>query len=282
MSALLIASLGQEPQVVTLALDELLRQGEDVRRVVVVHTAPEIHLPLQESLKELYNEFEMRGYYRGKVSFSSELLTASTGPLQDIVTEDELKAAFASLYQLIRHYKRSGVRIHLSIAGGRKTLGLFAFSVAQLLFDKDDHVWHLVSDEELRKSRRLHASPHERVSLIDVPFIQWSNLPGMVRGEFLGEEAEQALIRQAELQKRATQQQARAFLYLLTPAERELLHILMRIGGSNKELAKALNKSPKTVGNQLASIYQKFASFYELTSERIDRSQLMAVLGSIL
>ncbi|MBZ0306216.1 MAG: LuxR C-terminal-related transcriptional regulator, partial [Anaerolineae bacterium] len=109
----------------------------------------------------------------------------------------------------------------------------------------------------------------------------WSDLPGIVRGDMFGAEVEQAVLKQMELQKRHSQQQARDFLKLLTSAEVELLQILVKVGSTNKELAEYLNKSPKTIANQLASIYEKFASFYDLPDERIERSQVIAVLGHI-
>jgi len=49
--AVLIATLGTEPQVVTLALDALLSQGVDIARVVVVHTCADDD-PMRSSLVE--------------------------------------------------------------------------------------------------------------------------------------------------------------------------------------------------------------------------------------
>ena len=55
-----IATLGAEPQVVTLALDALLAESESISRVLVVHTAAD-RPPLSESLKVLQAELVDRG-----------------------------------------------------------------------------------------------------------------------------------------------------------------------------------------------------------------------------
>lgn len=49
----LIASLGSEPQVVTLVLDLLTSQGHPINKVIVVHTSGKVAL---EALKSLSSE----------------------------------------------------------------------------------------------------------------------------------------------------------------------------------------------------------------------------------
>jgi CRISPR-associated Csx14 family protein len=250
-----IATLGAEPQVVTLALDALLAESESISRVLVVHTAAD-RPPLSESLKVLQAEFVDRGYYGNQVLFLPHVLADSDGPLADVVTPAEIEAAFQSLYTLLRQYKYAGCRIHLSIAGGRKTMALFAMAAAQIWFDAADHVWHLVSDRRLIESRQLHATHPGDVSLIPVPVAHWGKMTPDDRVR------------------------ARHFIeYVLTPAERELTTILVREGLSNNALARQLGKSPKTIANQLTSIYEKLESYFAL-SEPPDRTMLLVLLGS--
>ncbi len=54
----LIATLGSEPQVVTLALDLLREKGHPIGEVIVVHTAGEA---VQAALKVLEEEFAQPG-----------------------------------------------------------------------------------------------------------------------------------------------------------------------------------------------------------------------------
>lgn len=280
MQNLLIATLGQEPQVVTLTLDALLEKGSTIDRVIVIHTDPE-YVPVGKALEDLVYEFEVTGTYKGLVLFSHEVITGESGVLKDVATTQEIDEAYSWLYQFFRHHKRSGAHIDLCIAGGRKTLGLFAFSVAQLLFDQDDSVWHLVSDEDLRASRRFHKLPDDEVQLAHIPFIQWSNLPGDLRGEILGEHVHDAMNKQLELKRQDSETKTTHFLNSLTPAEFDLFRLLVQTGGTNTQLAQKLHKSPKTIANQLANIYQKFRVFYEIPQDRIERSQLIAIFGNL-
>lgn len=250
-----VATLGAEPQVVTLALDALLAEHEAISRAVVVHTAAD-RPPLNESLQILQAEFVERGHYSNQLLFLPHVLANAEGPLADVVTPIEIEAAFQSLYTLFRQYKHAGCHIHLSIAGGRKTMALFAMAAAQIWFDAADRVWHLVSDRRLIETRQLHAAQSTDVSLIPVPAAHWGRMTPDDRVR------------------------ARHFIeHVLTPAERELITILVREGLSNSALARQLGKSPKTIANQLTSIYDKLGGYFGLR-EPPDRTMLLVLLGS--
>jgi CRISPR-associated protein Csx14 len=76
--------------------------------------------------------------------------------VSDVVTEEETATLMRTLYRVVLAEKRAGRVVHLSIAGGRKTMAAYGMAVAQTLFDDSDQVWHLHS-----KTGR----PHERVTL---------------------------------------------------------------------------------------------------------------------
>ncbi|HID06265.1 MAG TPA: hypothetical protein EYP10_03865, partial [Armatimonadetes bacterium] len=69
----LIATLGTEPQVVTLVLDELLKRKHGIHRVVVVHTDGRYN-PIRQSLMQLKEE--ERYYKRQRVQFTYEVIRA--------------------------------------------------------------------------------------------------------------------------------------------------------------------------------------------------------------
>jgi len=251
----LIATLGAEPQVVTLALDALLAAQEPISRVIVVHTAAN-RPPVEASLRGLRSEFVDRGYYNNLILFIPHTLADSAGPLADVTTPAEIEAAFQSVYTLLRHYKHAGCRIHLCIAGGRKTMALFAMAAAQIWFDAADRVWHLVSTPDLIRQRRLHAASPDDVTLVPVPVAHWGRMSPDDRVR------------------------ARDFIEnVLTPAEREVATLLVREGLSNEALAWSLGKSPKTIANQLTSVYDKLRSYFNL-AEQPDRTMLLVLLGS--
>lgn len=278
---ILIATLGAEPQVVTLALDALLAQGKPITNVVVVHTNPSDE-PIAGGLARLQQEFAEYVPYRA-ISLKSLVLTSSpdNAPLNDLLDTEEINAAFAGLYKFLHQQKSKGHGLHLLIAGGRKTMAIFAFAAAQIIFGEDDHVWHLVSDERLRQTRRLHAQPHDRIHLIEVPFVRWNYLPGTP--QFLAVGARTALAQVDTQHQQLRRRQAQAFLKQLSRAEREVVQLLVETALTNDALAARLEKSPRTIANQLSSIYRKFAVFYALPGDAApDRTQLVAALRGVI
>jgi len=250
-----VATLGAEPQVVTLALDALLTQGMDIHRVIVIHTLDDRE-PIRSSLRRLHQEFIVDQFYGLPLRFDSHLLAGSSGPLADVITPAEIEDAFQSLYTLLRQHKQAGRRIHLCLAGGRKTMALFAMAAAQILFDLNDGVWHLVSHPDLITSKQLHADSQEHVVLIPVPIAYWKHL-------------------QPDDQSRV-----RHFVdTILTPSEREVVQLLIREGLSNAVLAARLGKSAKTIANQLTSTYLKLQQYFDLP-DTPDRTMLLVLLGS--
>ncbi len=251
---ILIATLGAAPQVVTLALDALLAAGAAVSRVIVVHTLPDRE-PIRSSLARLRREFLIARRYGEELLFVPHLLAGQSGPLLDLTTPREIDEAFQSLYTLLRQHKQAGRLIHLSIAGGRKTMALFAMAAAQILFDADDRVWHLSSRQDLMNTKALHTEDPEAAVLIPVPVAAWGHL------------------------HRDSASMAEYFLHhVLTPAEREVTELLIREGLSNMALAERLGKSPKTIANQLTSVYAKFGQYFNLSSPP-DRALLLVFLG---
>lgn len=250
-----IATLGAEPQVVTLALDALLASKEPISRVIVVHTAAD-RPPIDASLRTLQAEFLEYNYYGNQLLFIPHILADSAGPLADVATASEIEAAFQNFYTLLRQYKHAGCRLHLSIAGGRKTIALFAMAAAQIWFEGEDRVWHLISLPKLIHERALHAASPTDVTLIPVPVAHWGRMTPDDRVR------------------------ARDFIEnVLTPAEREVAALLVREGLSNEVLAQRLGKRPKTIANQLTSVYDKLGVYFNLVDQP-DRTMLLVLLGS--
>ncbi|WP_119071510.1 CRISPR-associated ring nuclease [Aggregatilinea lenta] len=251
---ILVATLGTAPQVVTLALDALLKRGQPVSRVVVVHTQADDG-PIGAALDTLRREFVSQRRYDDGILFVPHVLAGPRGQFRDVISPDDADEAFQDVYLLLRQFKHAGYRIHLSIAGGRKTMAIVAMAAAQILFDANDAVWHLVSTPEFVASQRLHASLSGEASLVQIPLVAWGRMPA-------GDDS-----------------RSHEFLTsVLTPAEREVTHLLLHEGLSNAALAQRLHKSPKTVANQLTSIYEKLGAFFHL-EQTPDRMLLLLLLG---
>ena len=120
----LIATLGTEPQVVTLALQALTDRGEAVHEVVVLHTAPR-EPRIGAAIARLDAAFAgeprlaaWRGHYR-RVTVEGQ-----AGPVADMLVEEDFGAVLAALYRLVRDRKQAAFRVHLNVSGGRKLMSL--------------------------------------------------------------------------------------------------------------------------------------------------------------
>ena len=257
MTAVLLSTLGTEPQVVTLTLVELERRGEPIDEVVVVHTSARgderIHKAIRELDRAFASEPRLRTYRFRKIEL----------PLPDIADEEGIKVVYRALHRLIQDYKRRGWRVHLNIAGGRKPMAVCGMVAAQLLFESEDRLWHLLSPPEMVTSRRLFPQPGDRYTLVSIPVPLWSEGSPILTELVRYDDPWEAVRAQRRLKEQEIRRRKREFLeYRLTPAERALLEALVRYGGSSKELAARLHKSRRTVDHQLSSIYRKLRRFH--------------------
>ena len=270
----LISTLGTEPQVVTLSAYELLRKGEHIERVIVIHSA--------SSQSEILAAREILTASWDSLPFGPSVKLELAGiPARDLASELSLKAAYSTVRNAILRLKEKGLRIHLNISGGRKTLALCALIAAQFLFDADDQVWYLFSSPKLVKSRRLLPEPSDRYQLIRIPVPLWTESTSLLAAMAAYEDP-WAL---AQLQRRLVHQEERTrwkhFLeYVLSPAEKEVVEELVKVGGTDAEIASRLGKSPRTVGHQLSHVFRKVRTFLGLPEEiRVDRTMLVSLLA---
>lgn len=274
--SILIATLGSEPQVVTATWDLLARKGEQIRQVQVVHTSPKPGR-VSEAVEAL------RGLARetaecGPVRVSLHPLAIGRRLVEDVETPEAAMACFQALYDLVRRAKRQDFRVHLSIAGGRKNMAVFGMVAAQLLFDEDDRLWHLISEGEFLASKRLHPQDGDVVRLLEVPVL----LRGYISPALTvlrdvkdaGEAIEQ--IRRLGLEEKL--EQIRSFLLgSLTPGEMRVVELLAREGLNDRELARRLNLSARTVEQHLRSAYAKAGDHWEL--DGVNRAVLIRLVS---
>jgi CRISPR-associated Csx14 family protein len=274
----LIATLGTEPQVVTITLDLLQRRKERVGDVVVIHTAPVG--AIGSALARLRTEFATYPAYQ-TITLRLVCLSVEEQPLADVDSPMGATLVFRALYQEVLRYKRIGRRVHLSIAGGRKTMAVYGMATAQLLFDEGDHLWHLVSEGDLLAQKRLHPEPDDLVQLIPIPVLRWSSIAPVATELVLTEDPFDALARQDRFRKREDLWARASFVRdQLTPAERELVALIVREGVSNAEAGRRLSRSPKTVANQLSSVYGKLHTFFGLREDvAVGRAMLIALFS---
>jgi CRISPR-associated protein Csx14 len=269
----MVATLGTEPQVVTIALDLLQEKGHRPEEVVVVHTAGEVVRP---ALARLTEEFAS-----GAVAYRPLPIVGPSGPVADIVTDEDATALLQTLYREVRALKRARCRVHLSIAGGRKPMAVYGMVVAQLLFDEDDRVWHLLSEGwEPGSERVMHLRPGDRAWLVPVPVLRWTESAAAIAALMAQDDPWAAIRRQRELtQAQAMQRRGEFLRHWLSPAEREVVELLVREGLDNAGIARRLYKSERTVANQLTQVYAKLHEFLGFPEATTGRSVLIAELA---
>lgn len=181
----LICTLGGQPQVVTFALDCLVRRGEVISDVFVFHLSPGDGR-IDHSLRCLHRAFDdpryrnQAGRFRAiPVKFGGQLLPA-------IRTEAEAEAVRQAVFTLVADLKQTGRILHLCIAGGPRMMGLMALSAASLFCGHADKVWHMHTDPAFRARANegaiMHDETGEQVRLVPVPVVPWASyLPPFMR-----------------------------------------------------------------------------------------------------
>jgi CRISPR-associated protein Csx14 len=164
----LIATLGVNPQVVTISLDLLREKGHQIDGVITIYTDNE---KVKEGLTRLNKELKRMG----TPSHRSVPILGPTGPVSDFWAKADATALLQTLHREVKACKQAGHHIHLMIAGGRGIMGAYALVVAQLLFDEHDRAWYLFSDFwQQERNRKMHKEPGDHAILVPVPVLRWT------------------------------------------------------------------------------------------------------------
>ena len=270
----LIATLGTRPPVVTLAVDVLAEDhGVPVEEVFVIHTSGD---RVRDALARLRVEFS-EGRYRGRRCLFTPLpiLTLRGAAVYDIRSRKDADSAFRTIYRAVRQRKDAGEIVHFSIAGGRNSMVAYGAATAQMLFDADDRLWHIISTEDFERSGRLHRRSRLDAFLAPVPVQSWSEFLHYALDAWSGAEDP---LRALEIRRQSVERQAdldcEMFLKELTPAERRVVVDFVAHGGTDREIADRLGRSHRTVGTHLREIYSKMQAFFDY-AHAPNRSTLM-------
>jgi CRISPR-associated Csx14 family protein len=250
MPDIFLATLGQRPEAITIALDVLLDRYS-VGTVVIVHTNPTLS-PISKAYSTLRAAMK-REYPQLKVHWE-EIRHTDGGVLVDLDDEYTSAAYFRGIYNVLMNYREQGT-LHLLVAGGRKVMSIYAMLAATLAFRGRDHLWTVHSPPELIEQEGIYRIPpamRDRVHLVRLPMRAirtWTGIRLDDPGDF---------VRQ--------QRDVRSdFLSRLTDEERIVALMLeQHPHASNTELGDYLSKADRTVENQLRAVYGKMFAFLDI------------------
>lgn len=267
LSVVFLATLGQRPEALTIAFDRL-RERYEYASWAILHTDPE-HSGIAGSFNTLMQVIERD--YPGLAVKSHELRRPDHQPILDIATTDDAWHYYQALLTVLYTYKQQGCLLHLLISGGRKAMSVYSLLAAALVFrPPHDKVWVVLSPEKLIEKRgQFHvagSSPlYSQIQMVDLPLVTARLPPGIDPGDVVID--------------RSRREQ---FMRKLSPEERVLAELLEKHPyESNDGLAKLLNKSPRTVENQLRNIYQKLTGFLDYGETISDQAKRLALLDTI-
>ncbi|NMA72963.1 MAG: CRISPR-associated protein Csx14 [Bacteroidales bacterium] len=268
----MIASLGTEPQVVTISLDKLLEQGFDIKEVTVIYTQNHRVLEALETIREEFTSERYEDITLRKVN-----VIGKDGPIKDFHTNSDLRGLMSILYSEVRRVRKTKARLHFCLAGGRKVMGILGMVVSQLLFGPGDKVWYLVTEGwKPGVERKLHVEDDDKAWLLSVPVLRWDEAGTLIQTVSELNEPEEIMMWFNRLtQKGQYKRRAEFVRYWLTSAEKQVAYQVC-LGLSNREIAKILNKSQQTVANQLGEVYAKLDEWLGYPANKVDRNVLIA------
>jgi len=250
-SPVFLATLGQRPEAITVALDVLLPRYQ-YNEIVVVHTDPYAS-GIAESLKSLMPV--LHNDYPDCVAKGQEIKTSSGLALIDISNQQTAHDYFRGLTEIIRQYRQRLIPVHLLVSGGRKAMSIYATVAATYLFGEQDRVWTVLTETRWLQDGIFHLPPGEAdaVQLVELPLLP-TNIPAGAMENLT-----------VVLNRRSPRER---FLNALTKQENTLAEIYKQHPyNSNEELGRILGKSEKTVENQLRSMYRKMLDYFDMQIE---------------
>jgi CRISPR-associated protein Csx14 len=278
----LVATVAGGPQVVTFALDELLRRGEVIHEVTVVHLSPQADRLTGQALAKLTAEFPDDRYAGRPCRLRFFPIRQGGTRLDDIRDDAAVNVAWSTVYELIASLKAQGRHLHVCITGGRRMLALLAMSAAMLHFDHDDRLWHMYTPskflERARDGRVMHARPEDGVQLLQVPLVPWGAYLPALRALAQSSPMDVVATHTRWLDS-AERARCRAVAEQLTPRQLDVLRAFAA-GESPQEVAETLCVTVKTVHAHKTVILSECRNAWDLPEDaRLDYHFLREKFG---
>ncbi|MCP4418137.1 MAG: histidine kinase, partial [Chloroflexi bacterium] len=266
----LIATLGGQPQVVTLALDALLSRAIPINEVVVLHFASGLSRT-QHSIHKLTAEFTNGQYGEHAIELTLLPLMSVNQAMADIRDEADANAAWESINQLIINLKEQHQTLHVCISGGRRILGLMTMSAAMLHFGHQDALWHMYTPEEwiaeAKDGALMHIPADLGFNLIQVPMMPWgSYFPALRMLTMPSALSTDVLAAPRKIMDYGEEAKKTAVIHQLTPRQKEVLHAFGE-GLDPRQVADKLFITVKTVDSHKTVILAECRNAWNLPEE---------------
>jgi CRISPR-associated protein (TIGR02584 family) len=273
-----VALLGPQAQAVTFSLALLEKRRVVMDELVVIHTTTKRE-PIHSAYTRLAAVLQQE---RPLLRVSWHLVQEKNQTFDDVTTEDAARAYLTTLYRALLALKQRGALVHLNMTGVRKLMTIYAMTAAQLLFDQDDHLWHLHTARTVIEKGHLWPQAGDETTLVEVPVLRWSAVAPVLTRLGHMDDPWDAVRAQQEQQRRNAIHRAALFVeHTLTPAERDVARLVVIEGLSNAGIASRLQKTEKTVVHQMSSILRKLAEEFELAPDVVhDRTTVLRLLSA--
>jgi CRISPR-associated protein Csx14 len=271
VETIIIATLGGQPQIITLALDRLLPRIGGARSVELYLLNPASEPRYQQALTTVRRVFDTNTY-RG-VQLRVHVLRRAGKPIDVIDGAEAADAIYDTLHVDLSAHKATGATLHLLPTGGRRLLGMLLLSAAQAVCSRADRCWHLASSDAVRRASDGGAQLH----LPETLDIQLVAVPLNPIGQYIAALRTAPPARDPNTQLRRVRQ--RSVWQQLTPRRREVLLALVRTDSPTLlvSVAAQLVITPKTLDEHKTAIFAVCHNVWELdATQRVTLTWLRA------
>lgn len=258
MKCVFLATLGQRPEAITMALD-VLHPRYRYSEIGILHTDTD-RSGIVESYSALLPLLQ-RAY---DCEIVSHLMTTQDGQaIVDITDAYTAEHYFHALLKVLRDYRARYVPVHMLVSGGRKAMSIYATLAASMLFGEHDRVWTALAAPSVMQIGKFHLERGQAplFNVVQLPLLPSRLLPA-------------AIADVTELTRQPSPRQR--FLAELTKQETLLAQAFEQHPyASNAELGVILGKSHRTIENQFRSMYGKLQTYFDNKFEDKQKRQIL-------
>lgn len=181
---LLVAVVGMSPQVVTETIWVLIKERrfcpDEVRLITTCNGRNRALRDLLDPTEGRFHAFCRDYGLVGKIRFDEDSITVIQDDegreLDDIRTPEENAAAADTIVRVIGNAcSDPNTIVHVSIAGGRKSMGFFAGYAMSLFARARDSVSHVLVNEPFESNRDFFYPPPEEKEIVDARGVAFSS-----------------------------------------------------------------------------------------------------------